>query len=677
MRTGRIILLVGACLLIVSFSARGALSADYYVDAELGSNDNSGLLPDEAFKTITYALDTIRTDITTPATIRLAAGTYSEDTNGETFPIMMTSATSLIGGGPELTILFFDQTESEVGKPKCIFCNEITDVHIEGISIERAGEKSIAVAFYSCHGQTSVKNCSMRGVSNGVMNYTPNRYDEHWILDIEECYIEGGVYYDGTKQETIKSCTFAGGFVLGGTLLTIEDCAFIECYVHPGGNPGRISNCTFLDCGLRIDGGVLTMEKCSVIRGNVIGDTCDWPPSGIDVSINDCLFVPRSDTRPVYAAIDFTVFHVGDMPSTYPTIKFSKDVEPGVKLKVNNCQIANGKYGIRTFLQGSPSVGCDSTITNCRISGTQYPICLSGHSALRNCLITANSGDGYALFLQHGGNVWNCTIAGNDMFGIGASDGQATVRNTILENSGEEITSSGKYEAVVMRSLIEGGFEGEGNIDADPLFVPGPLGDHYLSQVAAGQDADSPCVDAGTGLAASYGLASKTTRTDNVPDAGMVDIGYHYPGTPPTIDCRIATGSIVAAGVDEAPRFTPGDRLTAQASLRNDGPPIWVDIYAGFLCPGGSILCLTAEGLTPDFGPLVRDFLLDTGMAIDPTTLLSYEITVHVPEGEYAFATALSFAREPFRPIGQISTAEFLIMGGERAPDAKIAKEEK
>ena len=69
---------------------------------------------------------------------------------------------------------------------------------------------------------------------------------------------------------------------------------------------------------------------------------------------------------------------------------------------------------------------------------------------------------------------------------------------------------------------------GAGMIDADPLFVPGPGGNFYLSQTAAGQGSDSPCINAGSGTAVSLGLDDKTTRTDGLPDTGMVDMGYHY-----------------------------------------------------------------------------------------------------------------------------------------------------
>ncbi|MEK7996747.1 MAG: hypothetical protein AAB403_23330, partial [Planctomycetota bacterium] len=64
-----------------------------------------------------------------------------------------------------------------------------------------------------------------------------------------------------------------------------------------------------------------------------------------------------------------------------------------------------------------------------------------------------------------------------------------------------------------------------GNINADPLFVGSSLN---LSQVAAGQTANSPCVNAGSGSAASLGLDKLSTRSDGVGDAGTVDMGFHY-----------------------------------------------------------------------------------------------------------------------------------------------------
>ena len=74
-------------------------------------------------------------------------------------------------------------------------------------------------------------------------------------------------------------------------------------------------------------------------------------------------------------------------------------------------------------------------------------------------------------------------------------------------------------------------YYGYGNINDDPLFATGSGGavanDFFLSQTAAGEIADSPCVDAGSDTAANLGLDDKTTRTDGAPDAGVVDMGFH------------------------------------------------------------------------------------------------------------------------------------------------------
>ncbi|MEO0125950.1 MAG: FlgD immunoglobulin-like domain containing protein, partial [candidate division WOR-3 bacterium] len=72
----------------------------------------------------------------------------------------------------------------------------------------------------------------------------------------------------------------------------------------------------------------------------------------------------------------------------------------------------------------------------------------------------------------------------------------------------------------------------------DPLFVSGPSGEYYLSQIAAGQPEESPCVDAGDTLLMTSPLNLDslihrwTTRSDTVYDTDRIDLGYHYLPTP-------------------------------------------------------------------------------------------------------------------------------------------------
>jgi len=78
-------------------------------------------------------------------------------------------------------------------------------------------------------------------------------------------------------------------------------------------------------------------------------------------------------------------------------------------------------------------------------------------------------------------------------------------------------------------SCVLGGWGGVGasNISADPLFVAGPQGNFYLSQVSSGQGSDSPCHNTGVGMSSNF-YVSGTTRTDETDDTGTIDMGFHY-----------------------------------------------------------------------------------------------------------------------------------------------------
>jgi hypothetical protein len=152
--------------------------------------------------------------------------------------------------------------------------------------------------------------------------------------------------------------------------------------------------------------------------------------------------------------------------------------------------------------------------------------------------------------------VTNCTFSGNlATYGGGIDNvynGKLTLTNCILwgntATNGSQIYSSSSTTTVSF-SDIQGGWSGTGNMNEDPCFVAGPLGDFYLSQVATGQLVDSPCVDTGSDLASVFGLDEFTTRIDHVGDAGIVDMGYHYgPINTDPVACIVGGEQTVEAG---------------------------------------------------------------------------------------------------------------------------------
>jgi len=185
------------------------------------------------------------------------------------------------------------------------------------------------------------------------------------------------------------------------------------------------------------------------------------------------------------------------------------------------------------------------TIANCIISanaatscgGAVY--CRDAAPTISNCAIIGNiaSHDGGAIYgMTDDPILTSCTIGGNSAVnqggGICCNSSDPVITDSILWGDSPEEIYIHCGTPVTAYSNIAGGtgepwFDPVTCIDQDPLFVSGPLHDYYLSQIAAGQAADSPCVDAGSDTAANLGLDHRTTRTDEVPDEGIVDMGYH------------------------------------------------------------------------------------------------------------------------------------------------------
>ena len=170
---------------------------------------------------------------------------------------------------------------------------------------------------------------------------------------------------------------------------------------------------------------------------------------------------------------------------------------------------------------------------------------------ISNCLIEGN------ISLEFGGGIYceietndeiiieYCTIADNEAVlggGVYSVMSKPVFSDSILwDNSPNNIFDiSGLLQCsfcdIGPNSSIYPGTND--NINVDPLFVAGPRGDFYLSQIDSGELQTSPCVDAGSSTAfySSFiapgermiRLSDLVTRSDDVVDSGTVDLGYHY-----------------------------------------------------------------------------------------------------------------------------------------------------
>jgi parallel beta-helix repeat protein len=198
---------------------------------------------------------------------------------------------------------------------------------------------------------------------------------------------------------------------------------------------------------------------------------------------------------------------------------------------ITNCIISDNRAVNTAF---GPDCGdgggiyCDEqsspTITQCTISeniawhngGGIY--CRNSCPIITNCVISGNEaslGNGGGVYLFGSSpTITNCTIAENTACsssdkagdGIFCAESSPAITNSIVWG---EIC--GRAPSVTYCDVL-GGYEGEGNIDVDPLFVGS--NDYHLT-------ASSPCINAGT----SEGAANTDIDGDSRPQGSHYDIG--------------------------------------------------------------------------------------------------------------------------------------------------------
>ena len=206
----------------------------------------------------------------------------------------------------------------------------------------------------------------------------------------------------------------------------------------------------------------------------------------------------------------------------------------------------NAEYGGGIYCRDESS----PTITNCMFIGNSaiYTMgrgqrgdgggisCQNSNPTLANCTFSDNSANNYGggIYNEDRSNptLTNCTFSGNSASlggGMYNDNSSPTVTNCIIwGNTGGQIAGS----ATVSYSDLEGGWQGEGNIDVDPYFADPNNGDYHLKSQAGRWDANerrwtkddvtSPCIDAGD-MSSPIGL-------EPFPSGGIVNMGA-YGGT--------------------------------------------------------------------------------------------------------------------------------------------------
>jgi parallel beta-helix repeat protein len=149
---------------------------------------------------------------------------------------------------------------------------------------------------------------------------------------------------------------------------------------------------------------------------------------------------------------------------------------------------------------------------------------------ITNCVIAENYLHGISGGMP---TITNCTIVANHQSGI--SDSKPTIANSIIYYNGHDsdfVQIENNVTATITYTDVQGGWPGQGNIDADPLFADPDNGDYHLKTFwgrwySGGwgwvvDPVTSPCIDAGD-PATPIGL-------EQSPNGSIINMGV-YGGT--------------------------------------------------------------------------------------------------------------------------------------------------
>ena len=293
---------------------------------------------------------------------------------------------------------------------------------------------------------------------------------------------------------------------------------------------------------------------------------------------------------------------------------------------------------------------------------------------LNNVLFTGNFAKyGAGLYARKGAfTMVNCTVADNE-YSYGGSDFQldrwagAPLASMQAVNSiiWDEIDRT-NYESLQADYCdILGGWPGTANFDLNPQFATGPQGGYYLSQLAAGQGVDSPCVDAGHLLAADlcHDSAGETicmgdlpTRTDEVSDSGQVDLGYHSyrTGWATTIgcsfDCTPTSGTVPFQVTMNAELINYLDyhtrRVAAKINVALGGGGYFANWRAGYtnIGPGDSYISGWVQAI-PGLGSVLGDNTFS--LVAEDVTPAPYNQPPYAPAGDTDSAQCVVTAAAP------------------------------
>ncbi len=376
----------------------------------------------------------------------------------------------------------------------------------------------------------------------------------HAALDCDTVLIDDGTY-TGDRN---KNLDLMGKAITLTSVNGRENC-IIDCendgrgfIIFRGeGNDSIISGLTVQNCNATYGAGIYIQNSSpAILECTVKSCTCDSDGSGIYCSntsspvITDCIITENSAGGMgggLYCR-DFSNPTITNTDITLNSAEFGGGIESySASPHLIECNISEN-YGVHNggiFFD----IGAGCVLENCTIAynssidqgGGLHIISDNPEALIKNCLIIGNETQNY------GGGVecWyssptflNCTFTENsaqlNAGALNCMNASPTVKNCIFWNNfPNEVETSGQSDIDMTYSNVQGGFEGEGNMNQDPMFVDPVNGDYHLQSTVGSyhngtwetDENCSPCIDAGN--------PGDACDCEPLPNGGIINIGAY------------------------------------------------------------------------------------------------------------------------------------------------------
>lgn len=310
----------------------------------------------------------------------------------------------------------------------------------------------------------------------------------HCVIEMNSASLGGGIYAHLGEAPSISFCRFlhnrataanggGGLYFIDFLAVSVSDCDFWRNHATEGAGGG-----------LR----AFRVEHCKVRRCS-FSDNSAFRSAG--VSLGDAIHDPQMKTAELFECR--IVNNSAELFAGAATITANfKELRSCQIVGNTSVTMASLLLGHEEVVDAYQTVIVNSVIADNVANSIGAGIVVPNFTHIANCVVSGNSasGDCPAICVTAGSIIANTTVINNVGTGIqayGPAKPGVTATNCIVYGNTTSIEIEGDGVIEVSHSNIQGGWEGVGNIDADPMFVQPGTRNFRLAH-------GSPCLDAGS-----------------------------------------------------------------------------------------------------------------------------------------------------------------------------------